>query len=193
MVPDSASACGYSLARSSMAGNGRINGRGKTHAKSVLLLASVAALCASCGGGSATVSVPAPQQAVAPGYDSPQAAVAGYLTGYSDNDRKKICAYVAPPQEEYCNFLFGPSLDKSLDNSLTTWRLGDSLVRGNEAVVVVIADKWCIAKVCVANKDPKKGLPRTNRGFERAFDKTTNWLPAVSVVQVEGKWYVALA
>jgi hypothetical protein len=168
-----------------MSGSGRI----PKSAAIALMLAFVTVAFAACGGGTPTVALPAPQQTVAPGYDSPSAAVAGYVTGYDNSDSQQICAYVAPLQHEYCDFLFG----NALRSSVTGWQLGNSLVRGDKAIVVVTADKWCIAKVCVGNRDPKKGLPNKNRGFENAFDKTTNWLPAVSVVELKGKWYVALA
>jgi hypothetical protein len=66
------------------------------------------------------------------------------------------------------------------------------MVRGKEAIVVVVADKWCGGKACVSNHDPNKGLPSQTRGFGHAFDATSNALPAVAVVQISGKWYVAL-
>jgi hypothetical protein len=154
----------------------------------LLLLALTAAL-ASCANSPRSVSVPAPNQPVAPGHDSPQAAVAGYVKGYENNKAKDICAYVAPPQAGYCSFLIGAKPR----NSLTNWRIGNSRVRGDEAIVAVLTDKWCIAKICTGNSDPNQGLPQGNQGFEKAFDKTSNWLPAVSVVRVDGKWYVALA
>jgi hypothetical protein len=67
------------------------------------------------------------------------------------------------------------------------------MIRNNEAIVVVTADKWCAAKTCLGNTDPNKGLPKHPRGFESAFAATSNAVPAVSVVRVDGKWYVALA
>jgi hypothetical protein len=154
-----------------------------------LLAASIAVVVASCGNAPRTVAVPAPQQRVANGHDSPQAAVAGYLTGYGSNDPNVICDYVAPSQAESCRSLLGDAPH----NSVEQWRIGDSLVRGNEAIVVVLSDRWCIAKICLGNDDPGKGLPRDEKDFERAFDSTSNWLPAVSVVRLHGKWYVALA
>ena len=161
-----------------------INGRRKAMA----LIASGAVAIVSCGGSSPrTVVVPAPQQQPAPGHGSPQAAVAGYMTGYLKTDDKMICAYVAPPQVGLCSFLLGgPTY------SLTPWRIGNSMVRGKEAIVVVVADSWCAGKVCVHNPDPNKGLPRQPQGFEHAFDATTDSLPAISVVQISGEWYVAL-
>jgi hypothetical protein len=156
--------------------------------KAAAVAASTVVLLASCGGSPRTVSVPAPQGTVAPGYDSPQAAVAGYLAGHRSNDAKKACAYVAPPQTGFCNFLAGGPKE-----SLSAWRLGNAAVRGNEAIVVVMSDAWCFNKLCFHNNDPNNGLPKHARGFETAFDKTSNSLPAVSVVRVNGKWYVALA
>lgn len=161
-----------------------INGRTKV----MLIIVSSAVAIASCGGGSPrTVLVPAPQQQPAAGHDTPQAAVAGYMTGYQKRDDKMICDYVAPPQVGLCNFLVG-----GVTYSLTPWRIGNSMVRGKEAIVVVVADKWCGGKACVRNNDPNKGLPQHPRGFEHAFDTASNALPAVAVVRVKGKWYVAL-
>jgi hypothetical protein len=154
-----------------------------------LLVASIAFAVASCGTPAHTVAVPMSKQQVANGHDSPQAAVAGYLTGYTSNDPSVICAYVVPVQEKSCLSLLGDAPH----NSVTSWRIGNSLVRGNEAIVVVLSDRWCIAKICLGNSDPGKGLPRHEKDFEHAFDSTSNWLPAVSVVRVHGKWYVALA
>jgi len=152
-------------------------------------IASAVVLVASCGGSPRTVSVSAPQGAVAPGYDTPQAAVAGYLTGHRNNDPKQICAYVAPPQATFCDFIVGTAPKESLK----PWRLGNAAVRGDRAIVVVMTDRWCIGKLCLGNNDPNRGLPPPNRRFDHAFDKTSNSLPAVSVVRVKGKWYVALA
>ena len=161
-----------------------INGR----TKAMVVIASAAVAIAACGGGSPRVEfVPAPQQQPAPGHGSPQAAAAGYMTGYRNADDKMICAYVAPAQVGLCKFLVGGTV-----YSLTPWRIGNSAVRGKEAIVVVVAASWCAGKVCVHNQDPTKGLPRQARGFEHAFDVTTNALPAVAVVQVDGQWYIAL-
>jgi hypothetical protein len=137
-----------------------------------------------------TVSASAPQTAPAAGYDSPQAAVAGYLSGWVDKDVSKICAYVAPPQAGYCKYLVGGGSEKY---SLTSWRIGNSMTRGNEAIVVVLSDSWCVGKFCFSNNDASKGLPPHTRGFEVAFEKTGTGLPALSVVRVKDKWYVALA
>jgi hypothetical protein len=167
-----------------MRGSRIINGRTKVMA----LIASGAVAIGACGGSSPrTVSVPAPQQQPAPGYDSPQAAATGYMTGYRKADDKMICKYVVPRQAGLCDFLVGGAV-----YSLTPFRIGNSMVRGKEAIVVVVADKWCGGKACVHNQDPTKGLPRQAQGFEHAFDATSNALPAVAVVQVDGKWYVAL-
>jgi len=164
--------------------NRSINGRTKV----MVIIAAGAVAIASCGGGTPrTVLVPAPQQQPAPGHGSPQAAAAGYMTGYQKADDKMVCAYVVPPQVKLCNFLVGAST-----YSLTPWRIGNSMVRGKEAIVVVVADSWCGGKACVQNHDPNKGLPLQTRGFERAFDATSNALPAVAVVKVNGQWYVAL-
>jgi hypothetical protein len=161
-----------------------INGRTKV----MLVIASAAVAIASCGGGSPrTELVPAPQQQPAAGHDSPQAAAAGYMTGYLKGDDKMICEYVAPPQAGLCKFLVGGAV-----YSLTPFRIGNSMVRDKEAIVVVVADKWCGGKACVQNQDPNKGLPRLPRGFEHAFDATSNALPAVAVVKINGQWYVAL-
>jgi hypothetical protein len=67
------------------------------------------------------------------------------------------------------------------------------MVRGKEAIVNIVADKWCALNQCTHNADPNKGLPAQANDFERAFDSTPNGVPAVAVVQVNGKWYVALA
>jgi len=161
-----------------------INGRTKV----MLLIAAGAVAIGSCGGSTPrTVSVPAPQQQPAPGHDSPQAAAAGYMTGYRKADDKMICEYVAPSQVGLCNYLVG-----GVTYSLTPLRIGSSMVRGKEAIVVVVADSWCAGKVCFHNQDPTKGLPRQARGFDHAFDAASNALPALAVVQVNGKWYVAL-
>jgi hypothetical protein len=160
----------------------------KMRTTAAVLVASATALLASCGGSPRAIKVAAPQ-AVTPGYDSPQAAVAGYLTGSHGADKTQICSYVAPPQQGFCSFLVrtGPK------QSLTPWRLGNSIVRGDKAIVVVMADKWCVGKICLTNSNPDGGLPQKLRGFEHAFDTTGNSLPALSVVRVKGRWYVALA
>jgi hypothetical protein len=156
--------------------------------KAMFVIASGALAMASCGGGSpSAVLVPAPQQQPAPGYDSPQAAVAGYLTGYTKKNGNMICSYVAPVQDGVCRFLVAGTPYPLV------WRIGNSMVRGKEAIVVVLSDKWCAAGTCIRNTDASKGLPSNPRGFERAFDATRNLLPALSVVRVDGKWYVALA
>jgi hypothetical protein len=111
------------------------------------------------------------------------------MSGYTNNDGKQICQYVAPAQAGLCQFLLGDAPD----NKLTPWRIGNSAVRRNEAVVTVLADKWCVKKLCLHNDDPNNGLPNANKDFPHAFEKTSNSLPALSVVRVDGKWYVALA
>jgi len=155
---------------------------------SVFLLSAMAAL-ASCGGSKPTVSAPAPQNDVAPGYDSPQSAVAGYLSGWVRKDTATICSYVAPPQKGYCAYLVGGPTKYSL----ASWRIGDAMIRGDEAIVVIMSDSWCVAKFCFKNTDPRNGLPSTSAGFAHAFEKTSTGVPAVAVVRVHAKWYVALA
>jgi hypothetical protein len=159
----------------------------------LLFVAVVAAVGAACGASSPRAElVPAPQQLPAPGTDSPQAAVAGYLTGYVKNDGNMVCQYVAPSQRGLCGFLTTQS-----SFSLSGWNLGNSMVRGKEAIVVVLAQNFCAGpggrKACQNNTDPNKGLPAQTDGFEQAFDTTSNAVPNLSVVQVNGKWYVALA
>jgi hypothetical protein len=159
-----------------------------SRSKIAVVVASAAVVIASCGS-ARTVVVPSPQQPIAPGHDSPQSAVAGYLTGYAKNDGKTICEYVAPTQDSICKFLVGDSPH----SSLSRWRIGNSAVRGSKAIVAVLAHRWCIAKFCLSNDDPSKGLPKKSRNFERAFAATSNSLPALSLVRVADKWYVVLA
>jgi hypothetical protein len=76
---------------------------------------------------------------------------------------------------------------------LKNWSIGQSMIRGNEAIVVVMSNAWCLGKVCYNNSDPGRGLPKKAKTFENAFYKTTPVLPALGVVRVKDKWYVALA
>jgi hypothetical protein len=77
--------------------------------------------------------------------------------------------------------------------SISQWSLGNSVVRGNEAIVAILADKWCAGTECIHNGDANKGLPQDPKGFEHAFDTTATAVPVVSVVNINNKWYVALA
>jgi hypothetical protein len=155
-------------------------------------IGSVAALLvitlASCGGSARMVLLP-PAENVAPGHDSPQAAVAGFMSGFAKNDVNAICEYVAPAQTAVCK----QTVAQSGGYTLTPWRLGYSMVRGNKAIVVVVAEKMCAAKACISNADVRKGLPPNQRNFEHAFEATVFPLPANSLVRLRGKWYVALA
>jgi hypothetical protein len=156
----------------------------------VLVFVAVAALfLAACGSGSPrTVSVPAPDPLPSPSHESPQAAVAGYMTGYVQNNGEMVCEYVAPSQRSLCKHFVS-----SATYSVSEWSLGNSVVRGNEAIVAILADKWCAGPACIHNTDANKGLPQDGHGFERAFDSTANAVPVVSVVDISDKWYVALA
>ncbi len=112
------------------------------------------------------------------------------MEGFANNDPAAICEYVVPAQRPVCNVM------AKAHYSVTNWRLGNSLVRGHEAIVVVLADKFCAAKLCVKNPDQNRGLPRkhdNSQSFDHAFDSTVAPLPANSVVRLKGKWYVALA
>jgi hypothetical protein len=162
----------------------------KGRSKRLLLVAFVAVALASCGSSAPrAVLVPAPSQLPPPGHDSPQAAVAGYMAGYDTHDAPLVCSYVAPGQQGLCSFLVGSVASYSLAN----WRLGNSVVRGNEAIVTILADKWCAGRACTHNDDPNKGLPPHPAGFGHAFDVTPNAVPTVSVEKIKGKWYIALA
>ena len=112
------------------------------------------------------------------------------MTGFANNDAAAICEYVVPSQRAVCSVM------AKAHYSVSPWRLGNSLVRGHEAIVVVVADKFCASTLCVKNPDPNRGLPHnrdSHQGFDHAFDATVAPLPANSVVRLNGKWYVALA
>ena len=154
----------------------------------MLLVAFVAMSLASCSSGPRTVVVKAPRLQPGPNHDTPQAAVAGYLTGQSLRDAKMVCDYVAPSQNHLCNYL-----NAHPKYSLGNWSIGNSVVRGNEAIVSVLSDRWCIFIKCIKNDDPNTGLPQNAHDFTRAFDITPNAVPVVSVEKIKGQWYVVLA
>jgi hypothetical protein len=156
--------------------------------KLLLLVAFAAVSLASCGGGPSTVVVPAPRLQPGPSHETPQAAVAGYLTGYELYNVGMVCTYVAPKQLPLCQYL--------VDHGrfyLGNWSIGNSVVRGDEAIVAVLSNQWCVASVCLHNSDPNRGLPPDSQHFGRAFDVTPNAVPTVSVEKINGQWYVVLA
>jgi hypothetical protein len=162
----------------------------KGRSKRLLLVAFVAVAVASCGSSDPRAVLVRPtQQQPSPGHDTPGAAVSGYMAGYDTHDAPMVCEYVAPGQRGLCGFLVGTGQKYSIAN----WRLGNSVVRGNEAIVTILADKWCAGRACTNNSDPNKGLPAHTAGFGHAFDVTPNAVPTVSVEKIKGKWYVVLA
>jgi hypothetical protein len=138
---------------------------------------------AACAGGSKSSG-----RTVAPGYGSPEAAVAGFFTGIAQNQSSITCSYVDPSGQAAC-----PDALNSTAVSVGHWSIGKSFVLGDQALVVVVADKYCVALQCGSNSNPSKDLPHDNADFARAYTASADSgvsNPTVQCIQVNGQWYV---
>ncbi len=171
----------------------------------LILLLPVGAI--ACAGGSHAKSIPpvasgkeSPQDPInsqddplqpseAPGHGSPQAATAGFVAAAAKNEGSNVCAYVLPAQVSECNQWFTTNA-----LSIGGWSFGKSFAYGDQALVVLIADKFCSGGVCASNSDPNKDLPQTEQEFSAAFAhaKGNPNSPAVPCVRINGQWYVIL-
>jgi hypothetical protein len=107
-----------------------------------------------------------------------------------------VCDYVVPTQRGLCQQQAWVSTV-----SADPWTIGNSLVRGGRAIVVVVTNAFCVKTIlgtvrtnyCLRNGDPNAGLPADTSHFWGAFDATFWPVPANSLVRLKGKWYIALA
>ncbi len=139
----------------------------------------------ACGGGTGSLSA-------APGHDSPQAVLAGFIQAIKGKNLQSLCQYVAPASQSQCRSSLGAVKSGSI--TVEGASIGNVSRQGNRALVVLIADKYCAGGKCYSNHDPNAGLPRGSETFNAAWSKAqtgTSQDPAAPVQMVNGKWYLA--
>ena len=154
---------------------------------------AVVALLGACMGACSSSGPTSPPGAalsgVAPGHGSPGAAFAGWLDAVVESEGAKACTYVLPDQQTGC-----PAL---LDSQQTTLeggsiRLGDTFILGDRALIVPIGSV-CINGACRTNTDRRLGLPKSNAGFDAAYQAAlTTSILTTGCKRVNGQWYLDL-
>jgi hypothetical protein len=148
----------------------------------------MAALAVAGCGGSVQLSGPVPPP---PGHQAPGNAVSGLVQHLMAGGRPfTTCSYVEPDEEGNCLDTVGNDSGGS-----GTWRLGHSVVSGNEAIVAVELANVCFSS-CSTNVNPGAGLPRQGQSFGAAFQRTQDGTGgkdyAFGCVRIGGRWYVEL-
>src|SRR3954454_21095493 len=93
----------------------------------------------------------------------PEDTVTNFVNGLEKHDTTVACASYQKNFRKECV----KNLPK--DSTVKGFKVGNSMVDGNKAIVVVVADKLCLADQCLTNHDPNKGLPSSTGGFAKAF------------------------
>ncbi len=148
-----------------------------------ILVVVLAVSVGACGGASHASST----RSFVPGQDSPEAAVAGFMTSIAKNEGSQACAYALPAQVSVCTqFVTTTAV------SVAQWSFGNSFVYGDQALVTLVADKFCAGGSCMSNSDPNKGLPHAQNDFPAAFGQAqgNSSSPAVPCVRINGQWYL---
>jgi hypothetical protein len=162
-------------------------------ARWAVALGSVLAAMAVAGcGGSIHLSGPPPPP---PGHQAPANAVSGLVQHLmAGGNPVTTCSYVEPNEEGNCLI----TMSNASAGGSGTWRLGHSVVSGNEAIVAIELDNVCFSS-CSSNVNPDAGLPRPGRPFGTAFLRTQDGMTntdgkvyAFGCVRIGGRWYVEL-
>jgi hypothetical protein len=151
-----------------------------------ILAAVVLAGCASA----VHLSGPAPPP---PGHEAPASAVSGFVQHLmAGSDPVTTCGYVEHYEEGNCL----ETVSNASGGGTGTWKLGHSVVSGNDAVVAVELANVCFSS-CSTNTNPNAGLPGHGLSFSAAFQHTQEVtgkkIYAFGCVRTDGRWYVELA
>ena len=114
------------------------------------------------------------------------ATVEGFVKAVQQHDTKAACSHYQPSVQAQCE----KNLPK--DSQVTGFKVGDSIVDGDRAIVVIEADKLCLGGTCLTNHDAHKDLP-SKSGFDAAYKKVqsgSNTDPRVPCIKVNGTWYI---
>jgi len=138
----------------------------------VLIAAMLSTLVAACSGRTLekagppiTATSPAAGPVVAnavPGYSTPQDAVSGFIDAYADGNAVLACSYVAP--DPLCPTILTLSTD-----ALPPIKIGDDVVDGAEALVVVEGKLCDVNNRCKSYSNPRRGLPSHTADFAKVF------------------------
>jgi hypothetical protein len=113
--------------------------------------------------------------------------VANFVNGLEKHDTTVACASYQKNVRKQCV----ENLPK--DATVEGFKVGNSMVDGNKALVVILADKLCLGGDCLTNHDPNKGLPSSTDGFAKAYkaaQKGGSTDPRVPLVKVGDTWYI---
>jgi hypothetical protein len=153
----------------------------------LLGLVLAALVVAGCGSSiHLTGSVPPP-----PGHQAPANAVSGLVKHLlAGGNPVTTCSYVEPNEEGNCLI----TVSNATAGGSGTWRLGNSVKSGNEAIVALELDNVCFSS-CSTNVNPDAGLPRQGQSFGAAFQRTQDGpgkVYAAGCARIGGRWYVEL-
>ena len=134
--------------------------------------------CAGCGSGGGTTS---------PKAGSPQAVATAAAKALAAGDYGTLCHYLPPAAQPQCK--------TGAPHTFTVggFKLGNSDVQGDRALVVIEADRVCVAQQsCASNHDPNLGLPNGSVTFADAFRNslTGKAFFTTSLTNINGKWYI---
>ena len=132
---------------------------------------------------------PSGGSAVAPGYDTPEDAVAGLIQAELSGNWAQACSYLVPSSQSACNQQ-APQLSAFTGNAT----VDGGIVSGSEALVEVTGSMCGSTMGCNSNSDPSAGMPNDQQTFTEAYDQAVNnnngGLSPVPCIQENGMWYV---
>jgi len=173
----------------------------RTLTRTALISAFAAVLLASgCGGrstgNSAQTSQPsqsvlaAQAPAIAPGYGTPEDAVAGLIQGELADDSSELCSYLLPSSQSACN---QDAQQQPLPAFTGNPTIAGGKISGSEALVAVTGSICEDGGECTGNSDPSVGMPNYDETFAQAYEQALNntgGFSPVPCIEENGNWYV---
>lgn len=154
------------------------------HRANFLLIGTVACfLVTACGSSGAASSTGTPTPS--PSISSPDKVVVAVVNDLATGNYADICRHILRSPSQPCH-----------TGSANSWKVsgfkvGNSSVQGDRALVVVTADRVCVLGTCAANHNPNLGLPHGSTTFDQAWLRSTSGLAFFTgaVQRVRGVWY----
>ena len=128
-----------------------------------------------------------PPNNTAPGFGSPQSALAGLLAGILSSRPTNACKYVLPYQRESCFYTitgFTFSAHVAIHRVIT---------EGTRALIELTGTVCELGVECVSNGQPNAGMPNAGTQFENAYSAAVYAVSSLSPVpcrEIDGRWYL---
>jgi hypothetical protein len=126
----------------------------------------------------------------APGYATPEDAVAGLVQGELADNSSELCSFLPPSSQSACN---ADAQQQPLPAFTGNPTVAGGEISGSEALVSLTGSICEDGGGCTGNSDPAAGMPNYDVPFAQAYEQALSnpgGFSPVACIEENGMWYV---